>query len=102
MEKKVEAQRNCLPIRLIYPPDIDPLQIPPLWPPKAADVQVEEGAYDPRAVPITSICFVTEKIIKVSILYSSFMTILTGIFLRSMPTELWSAGLIRWQKPSRC
>ena len=46
--------------------DIDPQQIPPLWPPKTIDVQVEAGVYDLKAVPIMSICLVTNKMIKVS------------------------------------
>ncbi|KAF8726156.1 hypothetical protein AX14_008017 [Amanita brunnescens Koide BX004] len=45
--------------------DVDPQQIPPLWPPGVADMHAEGGVYDLRAIPITSICFVTDKIIKI-------------------------------------
>jgi len=68
---KFENMTSYFVLAIVHPDtrtgkdDIDPQQIPPLWPPKTMDVQVEAGVYDLKAVPITSICLVTDKMIKI-------------------------------------
>ncbi|TFK41940.1 ATP-dependent RNA helicase [Crucibulum laeve] len=47
--------------------DIDPQAVPPLWPPKPESLLVEDGVYDVRAVPLTSITLVTSRTIKVEV-----------------------------------
>jgi len=46
--------------------DVDMQSIPPLWPPPAQGVVVEDGVYEAALVPVTSIALVTSRIIKVT------------------------------------
>ncbi|KAF9469690.1 antiviral helicase [Collybia nuda] len=47
--------------------DIDSQGIPPRWPPTPESLLVDEGVYELRAVSLTSIIFVTNKIVKVEV-----------------------------------
>jgi len=47
--------------------DIDPQAIPPRWPPMPESLIVNDGVYELRRVPLTSIVLVTNKAIKVKI-----------------------------------
>jgi hypothetical protein len=43
---------------------------PPIWPPTAASLLVAEGVYELTTVPLTSIILVTEKTIKVALIFA--------------------------------
>ena len=45
--------------------DIDIQPVPPLWPPPAQGVAVNDGVYEGATVPVTSIALVTSRTIKV-------------------------------------
>ena len=45
--------------------DIDIQSVPPLWPPPAQGVVVNDGVYEGATVPVTSIALVTSRTIKV-------------------------------------
>ncbi len=45
--------------------DIDDGSMPPFWPPEPTSLVVEDDTYDLRPVPLTSIAFVTNRILKV-------------------------------------
>ncbi|PSS29697.1 hypothetical protein PHLCEN_2v2845 [Hermanssonia centrifuga] len=47
--------------------DIDDESMPPFWPPEPTSLVVEDGTYDLRPVPLTSIAFVTNRILKIEI-----------------------------------
>ena len=56
--------------------DIDPQAIPPHWPPTPESLIVNDGIYELRKVPLTSIVLVTNKTIKVKYCYfDAFMNI---------------------------
>ena len=46
--------------------DVDLQSVPPLWPPPAQGVVVEDGVYEAASVPVTSIALVTGRTIKVT------------------------------------
>lgn len=46
--------------------DIDIQSVPPLWPPPAQGVVVNDGVYEGVTVPVTSIALVTSRTIKVT------------------------------------
>lgn len=46
--------------------DVDSQAIPPQWPPTPESLRVDDGVYELRAVPLTSITLVTNKVVKVS------------------------------------
>ena len=45
--------------------DVDLQAVPPLWPPSAQDLVVENGVYELCEVPITSITLATSRTLKV-------------------------------------
>ncbi|KAF8272987.1 antiviral helicase [Lactarius quietus] len=47
--------------------DIDIQSVPPLWPPPAQGVVVNDGVYEGVAVPVTSIALVTSRTIKIDV-----------------------------------
>ncbi|KAK2461501.1 hypothetical protein APHAL10511_005964 [Amanita phalloides] len=68
---KLKTTRSYFVLALVHPDtksgnnDVDPQQIPPLWPPLIADLQVEDGTYELKTIPVTSICLVTDRMIKI-------------------------------------
>lgn len=47
--------------------DIDPRAVIPVWPPKAESMIIDDGVYELRAIPTTSISLVTDCVIKVNV-----------------------------------
>lgn len=47
--------------------DIDAQAIPPTWPPRAESMIVDEPTYEYRAVPLTSIALVADRIVKIDL-----------------------------------
>ncbi|KAF9011054.1 antiviral helicase [Cyathus striatus] len=47
--------------------DIDPETVYPQWPPGLQDLGADDGVYEVRAVPLSSVSFVTSRIIKVDV-----------------------------------
>ncbi|KAJ3575226.1 hypothetical protein NP233_g1245 [Leucocoprinus birnbaumii] len=47
--------------------DVDNQAVIPLWPPRTESVLVEDGVYELRAIPATSISLVTDSVIKVNV-----------------------------------
>ncbi len=59
--------------------DVDPKALPPIWPINPVRMLVDNGVYDFRYVPLTSIAMVTSRTIKVLSLYPVNPTYLTRI-----------------------
>lgn len=50
-------------------PDVEADTLPPVWPVDPASLVVDDPAYEPVAVPLSSIAMVTDRVLKVSSIY---------------------------------
>lgn len=70
---KIEDIRTYLVLALVHPEmksgkhDVDPQSIPPSWPPQPQKLNVVDGVYELRQVPITSIYLVTDTTMKIDV-----------------------------------
>lgn len=49
-------------------PDVEGDTLPPAWPFDPASLMVDDAVYDVRAVPLSSIAMVTDRVVKVSVI----------------------------------
>ncbi|KAF8628226.1 hypothetical protein AX15_004008 [Amanita polypyramis BW_CC] len=70
---KIESTKAYFVLALVHPGtktsnyDVDLQEIPPLWPPAAHDLYTDGAVYELKAVPVTSICLVTNRTIKIDV-----------------------------------
>jgi antiviral helicase SKI2 len=86
--------------------DIDPMAVTPRWPPRPDQLVVEKPVYDVKPIPLTSIAFVTSRVIKIDVssivnrhLISSMNEALNSLSpLISESISLGSIPEVEWSK----